>query len=155
MSICNFGADRVQANHCPGSVMFLIHYHQKVILYTGDIRAEAWWLQALIRNPVMVQYPHLCGHRILDKIYLDTTHISKRLTKAREFPSKSDGMRELINRVAQYPGDTVFHIQAFTLGYEEAIASLAATFASKVDDHFHDEIEPTDLSYRFMLRGTI
>lgn len=28
----------IQANHCPGSVMFLIEGDGKAVLYTGDIR---------------------------------------------------------------------------------------------------------------------
>lgn len=36
----------LDANHCPGAVMFLIQGRGKAILYTGDIRSEAWWLDS-------------------------------------------------------------------------------------------------------------
>lgn len=36
----------IDANHCPGSVMFLIEGDGKTILYTGDIRGQ--WLPSSV-----------------------------------------------------------------------------------------------------------
>lgn len=110
--------------------MFLLDDGRKSVLYTGDIRAEAWWLEALIRNPTIVQYS--CGLHTLDNIYLDTTFASARLTDHRVFPSKADGMRKLIREVSRYPEDTIFHISTGCSGFEDALACLAATFSSNV-----------------------
>ncbi|KAL2054825.1 hypothetical protein ABVK25_005129 [Lepraria finkii] len=51
--------------------MFLVEDDAKAILYTGNIRSKLWWVNSLIRNPVVLPYTH--GHKRLDKIYLDTT----------------------------------------------------------------------------------
>lgn len=59
------------ANHCIGAVCFLIEDIEgisvvadglgvrgdsKAIFYTGDIRAERWWVDALIRHPILAPY---------------------------------------------------------------------------------------------------
>ena len=83
----------------------------------------------MLRNPVMI--PYTCGLRTLNKIYLDTTHV-KQSKEESGFPSEADGMRHLIEQVAAFPEETIFHVNNWTLGYEKALASLAAAFSSKV-----------------------
>lgn len=105
------------------------------ILYTGDIRSEPWFVNSLVRNPILI--PYICGYRTLDTIYLDTSH-----TDATEFPTKAEGLSELIGKVLTYPDDTVFHFSAWTFGYEQVWIALAhvlqspvCLFASAVADH--------------------
>ncbi|CAZ85128.1 unnamed protein product [Tuber melanosporum] len=117
------------ANHCPGAVMFLIEGDGKAILYTGDIRAEKWWVDYLKRHPVLV--PYAMGLKTLDKIYLDTSFAGR--SKIHEvFRSKQDGIHELLSQVRKYPQDTIFHLNAWTFGYEEAWVALASAFDSKI-----------------------
>ncbi|KAF9870873.1 DNA repair protein [Colletotrichum karsti] len=118
------------ANHCPGSVMFLIEDSHHAILYTGDIRSEPWFVNALARNPAVVEYT--CGIKKLDKIYLDTSFIQNI-----PFQTKADGIAELLRKVAMYPDDTVFHIQAWTYGYEQVWIALSKALRSRihVDDY--------------------
>lgn len=77
----------LDANHCPGSCMFLLERFRSYIctkedlisavLYTGDIRAEPSWCDS-VRSSLPLQ-PYLVGHdgtapmRTLDNIYLDTS----------------------------------------------------------------------------------
>ena len=117
------------ANHCAGAVMFLIQDESKAILYTGDIRSEPWWVETLIRNPVIL--PFAQGLRRLDKIYLDTTFATNG-TIYRQFPSKAEGLNELLYKVLQYPPDTVFHFHAWTFGYEEVWVALSNALNSQV-----------------------
>lgn len=119
----------LDANHCAGAVMFLIEDSAKAILYTGDIRSEPWFVNALIRNPVVIPYAH--GHRKLDKIYLDTTFASKNETH-RNFPTKADGLKELLEQVMRYPKETVFHFHAWTPGYEEVWIALASALRCQI-----------------------
>ncbi|KAG8901010.1 hypothetical protein FRB99_005602 [Tulasnella sp. 403] len=44
------------ANHCPGSVMYLIEGKKGAILHTGDIRCEAAFVQSLKSNPFLQPY---------------------------------------------------------------------------------------------------
>ena len=60
----------LDANHCVGACMFLIEGDGKAILYTGDIRAEVWWVNALTRSPVML--PYACNGKTMSLKQLDT-----------------------------------------------------------------------------------
>ena len=109
--------------------MFLIEGGGTRILYTGDIRAEQWWVDALMRNPAMAAYA--AGVEPVDKIYLDTTYATSD-TAYRTFPSKAAGVKSLIRQIRDYPAETVFHIKSWTLGYEEVLMAIAAAFRTKV-----------------------
>lgn len=120
----------LDANHCSGAVMFLIEDERRAILYTGDIRSEPWWVNALARNPVVVPYTTL-GHRSLDKIYLDTTFAAQRDVLP-AFPSKAEGLAELLRKVSKYSKDTIFHFHAWTPGYEEVWIALSNALGTRV-----------------------
>ncbi|MCJ1260578.1 Protein artemis [Lobaria immixta] len=124
----------LDANHCAGAVMFLIESNVKAILYTGDIRSEPWWVNTITRNPIVV--PYTCGLRRLDKIYLDTTFASN-TDLHRTFPTKAEGLREMLTKISSYPASTIFHFDAWTLGYEEVWIALASALGSQihVDDY--------------------
>ena len=126
--------------------MFLIEGDAKAVLYTGDIRcgpnfwpclfdcadcckAEPWWVNSLARNPLIL--PYTIGSKRLNKIYLDTTFAVNR-NPYRAFPSKANGLRELLDKVSWYPIDTVFYFHAWTFGYEEVWIALAAALNSQV-----------------------
>lgn len=109
--------------------MFLIEGSGKAILYTGDIRSEAWWVNNLVRNPVMV--PYTIRALTLDKIYLDTTFAIK-TDLYREFPSKVEGLQELLEKVQDYPSDTIFYFRAWTFGYEDVWVALSNCLRSQV-----------------------
>ncbi|GAB1216408.1 hypothetical protein ATERTT37_005622 [Aspergillus terreus] len=119
----------LDANHCTGAVMFLIEGDGKAILYTGDIRAEPWWVNSLVRHPILL--PYTLGSRRLDKIYLDST-FARASHIYRTFPSKAEGLAELLQKVASYPDDTVFYFRAWTFGYEEVWMALSAFLNSKI-----------------------
>lgn len=116
------------ANHCIGAVMFLIQGQGKAVLYTGDVRAESWWVNSLVQNPIL---PYSSGHKRLDTIYLDTTY-ANRSEVDQQFPSKAEGLRELLTKVSSYPPDTFFHFEAWTFGYEKAWTALSACLGSQI-----------------------
>lgn len=124
----------IDANHCVGAVMFLIEGDGKAILYTGDIRAETWWVNSIVQNPVLA--PYALGIHRLDCVYLDTTFATKR-APYRDFPSKADGIKELLEKVISYPDDTVFYFHSWTFGYENVWTTLAAFLGSRIhlDDY--------------------
>ncbi|KAI6710490.1 hypothetical protein JHW43_006995 [Diplocarpon mali] len=97
------------ANHCAGAVMFLFELDNLAVLYTGDVRSEPWHVTSLARNPILIEYTS--GLKTLDCIYLDTSR-----TDPSVFPPKADGLKELLQKVVQYPPDAVFHFAAWTYG---------------------------------------
>ena len=119
----------LDANHCPGAVMFLIEDDGKAILYTGDIRAEAWWVNSVVQNPIIL--PYTCGQKRLDCIYLDTTFASHE-DRYRAFPTKAEGLKELSSQVSKLNDDTIFYFRAWTLGYEQVWMSLCNTLDCQV-----------------------
>ncbi|KAK2029795.1 artemis protein [Colletotrichum zoysiae] len=118
------------ANHCPGAVMFLIEDSNHAVLYTGDIRSEPWFVNSIARNPAVIEYTS--GLKSLDKIYLDTSFI-----RDVPFQTKAEGIAELLRKVTSYPTDTIFHIQAWTFGYEQVWIALSKALKSRihVDDY--------------------
>ncbi|OAA67353.1 DNA repair metallo-beta-lactamase [Niveomyces insectorum RCEF 264] len=114
------------ANHCPGSVMFLFENEKRAALYTGDTRCEPWFVNALIRSPCLAEYA--AGLRVLDTVYLDTTHIEEDTV----FQTKTEGISELLQKVSRYPPDTVFYFRSWTFGYEDVWIVLANHLRSKV-----------------------
>jgi hypothetical protein len=103
----------------------VIENDKSAILYTGDIRSEPWFVNNLTRNPFLIKYT--CGLNTLDCIYLDTTNVDPI-----KFPTKAEGLRELLQKVSKYPADTVFHFEAWTFGYEDVWMALAHTLKSQV-----------------------
>ncbi|KAF1851336.1 uncharacterized protein K460DRAFT_274407 [Cucurbitaria berberidis CBS 394.84] len=130
----NIRVTLLDANHCIGAVMFLIEGDGKAILYTGDIRAEPWWVNSLVQNPMLL--PYTLGVRRLDCLYLDTT-FATRSEPYREFPSKAEGIRELLEKVSEYPQDTIFYFHSWTFGYENVWIALSAFLNSQIhlDDY--------------------
>ncbi|CAG8240533.1 unnamed protein product [Penicillium salamii] len=126
---CRIRVTLFDANHCTGAVMFLIEGDGKAIIYTGDIRAEKWWVDSLIRHPVLI--PYTLGQKRLDKLYLDSTFASK-TNPFRQFPSKAEGLAELLQKVQTYPHDTKFYFRAWTFGYEDVWVALSSALNSKI-----------------------
>lgn len=103
----------------------MVEGNGKAILYTGDIRSEPWFVNTVSRNPNLVEYTS--GLKTLDKIYLDTS-----FTEDVPFQTKAQGIAELLRKVSKYPDDTVFHLQAWTYGYEDVWVALSKALKSKV-----------------------
>jgi DNA cross-link repair 1C protein len=117
------------ANHCIGAVMFLIEGDGKAILYTGDLRSETWLVNSLVQNPFLL--PYATGVKTLDTVYLDTTFATK-AQPYRKFPSKADGISELLSKVKEYPNNTKFYFMSWTFGYENVWMALSAFLGSKI-----------------------
>ncbi|KAF2450597.1 hypothetical protein P171DRAFT_142500 [Karstenula rhodostoma CBS 690.94] len=125
----NIQVTLIDANHCIGAVMFLLEGGGKAILYTGDIRAETWWVNSLVQNPILL--PYTLGPRRLDCMYLDTTFATKS-HPYREFQSKAEGINELLDKVSRYPDDTTFYFHSWTFGYEHVWIALSAFLRSRI-----------------------
>jgi len=90
----------------------------QAVLYTGDIRSEPWFVNSLRRNPLLIEYTS--GLKLLDCIYLDTS-----FTDDIPFPTKAEGIKELLQKIASYPADTKFHLAAWTFGWVLMMSHLS------------------------------
>ncbi|TRM64151.1 hypothetical protein BD626DRAFT_456611 [Schizophyllum amplum] len=131
----------IDANHCPGAVMYLIEGSQGAILHTGDFRAEPWFLDNLTRHSRLQPYIHnryLATTpsserpimKTLDAIYLDTATV----TSVLKVPSKAHATAGLIELMSLYPPSTHFFINSWTWGYEDVLKAIAQAFNAPI--HF-------------------
>lgn len=102
---------------------------QVALTICSHLPAEKWWIDSLARHPILV--PYTLGRRRLDKLYLDTT-FARASNPLREFPSKAEGLAELLRKVGAYPEDTLFYFRAWTFGYEDVWLALSAALNTKV-----------------------
>ncbi|BGP19562.1 hypothetical protein JCM10213_000162 [Rhodosporidiobolus nylandii] len=154
----------LDANHCPGSAMFLIDgtgpLGRRCVLHTGDIRAEDWWLEALKHNPHVQPYlgpPPLPPVRqasrkgkekateeeslIIEEERtragktLDCIYIDTSSTLDEELVPKAEAASGLVQLVSQYPAGTRFFINGWTWGYEDLYKALYQAFGEQI--HFN------------------
>ncbi|BHF64993.1 DNA cross-link repair 1A protein [Sparganum proliferum] len=66
----------LDANHCPGSVMILFRLvlQNKVVLHTGDFRAQSWMLErpSVLKHYIQSPVPSSCAR--ITTLFLDTTY---------------------------------------------------------------------------------
>lgn len=127
------------ANHCVGAVSFLIEGEGKAILYTGDVRSEFWWVEHLSRHPLMLAYTSSGTRKPLkrlDCVYLDTTFATKD-NPYKHFPSKAQGISELLHQVMEFPKNTLYYFDTWTFGYEDVWMALCSFLECQVhvDDY--------------------
>ncbi|KAG6891134.1 hypothetical protein C0992_010429 [Termitomyces sp. T32_za158] len=126
----------LDANHCPGAVMFLIEGPQGAILHTGDFRAEPWFLESVIRNPFLQSYlasptqnrSSKSVTKTLKAIYLDTASVLSRLS----VPTKDKATSGLTELMKLFPDTAYFFINTWTWGYEDVLKAISRAFSSPV-----------------------
>ncbi|KAK2167259.1 hypothetical protein LSH36_30g00032 [Paralvinella palmiformis] len=106
----------IDANHCPGSVMFLFEGYFGTILYTGDFRYEA------LSGSVPLD---LLSSKMVDVLYLDNTYCDSRCV----FPPRSQSKRDIIDLITQHPNHNVV-IALRNLGKEQLLVDLANHFST-------------------------
>ncbi|GAA5899885.1 uncharacterized protein JCM6883_006023 [Sporobolomyces salmoneus] len=138
----------IDANHCPGSCMFLfegvVEGTERSCLVTGDLRAESWYLTSLMHNPLLAAYTTRLSSstsikgkekaserygpvKALDCIYLDTSNV----LLDEELVTKEQAIDDLIELVKQYPEDTKFFLNSWTWGYEDLLKGVYKAFGAE------------------------
>lgn len=114
----------IPANHCPFSAMFLFEdlTSGKTVLFTGDIRYDK-------DSPECSSWPTLS--RRVYRLILDNTYLDQRY----DLPPQEVAIRDIIAALeAVYiPGKTKIICQAYSVGKERVIVSIAKHF----DIRFH------------------
>ena len=110
----------INANHCPGAVMFLFEGSFGKILHTGDFRF----------HPSMLEEDSLLFKHIgsIDRLYLDNTYCSPKCV----FPSRQEALEEIVNIAERHRDhDVVFGTRA--LGKEQLLAAVALALGEMVN----------------------
>ncbi|CAL8277436.1 unnamed protein product [Boreogadus saida] len=108
----------IDANHCPGSVMFLFQGYFGSILYTGDFR----YAPSMLREPCLRNDIHI------DLLYLDNTNCDP----TRVLPTRQRATEKIKEIIRSHPDHNVV-IGLYSLGKESLIVSLALEFKSWVE----------------------
>ncbi|KAG7361924.1 beta-lactamase-like protein [Nitzschia inconspicua] len=118
----------LDANHCPGAVMFLFTVGRKKILHVGDFRWN--------REIMLQQHPirEIASRRMeLDEIFLDTTYCNPKYN----LPSQLDTIQAVVTLFEQQKAKnqnkrTLHLFGAYTIGKERMYMSVAEQFGLKV-----------------------
>ena len=121
----------LDANHCPGAIMFLFEVGNRRILHVGDFR---WSNELHMRVPQLRSLG--CGSPRLDELFLDTTYCAEKYT----LPTQAeaiDAAIEVATKEVNYSkknasNKTLFLFGAYTIGKERIYLSVAEHFKMKV-----------------------
>ncbi|XP_070695870.1 5' exonuclease Apollo [Pempheris klunzingeri] len=111
----------IDANHCPGAVMFLFEGYFGSILYTGDFRY----------TPSMLREPCLRTNTTIDILYLDNTNSDPNRT----LPSRQRATQQIKEIIRRHPNHSVV-IGLYTLGKESLLLELAMEFKTWIEVSF-------------------
>lgn len=115
-----FQVTLLDANHCPGAVMFLFQGKFGNILYTGDFRY----------TPRVLDYPVLSKiirNKELSVLYLDNTYAAASC----KFPSREEALKQVLKIIDENP-DCKILIGMRQLGKEEVLRAIALHINEKV-----------------------
>ncbi|XP_078496663.1 5' exonuclease Apollo [Lissotriton helveticus] len=103
----------IDANHCPGSVMFLFEGYFGTILYTGDFRY----------SPQMLKEPPLNNRKTIDVLYLDNTNCNA----SQILPSRQQATEQIKDIISNHPKYDIV-VGLYTIGKETLMVELAIEF---------------------------
>ncbi|KAJ8047383.1 5' exonuclease Apollo [Holothuria leucospilota] len=104
----------IDANHCPGAVMFLFEGYFGKILYTGDFKY----------SPSMLSEGGLQNCQNIDVLYLDNTFNSEGCV----WPAEHEAAEMIEGVISSSISDTNFLIALHNLGKEELLVRIALKF---------------------------
>ena len=109
----SFVVTLLDANHCPGSVMFLFEGEFGRVLYTADFRCDSNFLRWFIPIPI--------SH--INLLYLDNTY----LREDANFPTREEASKEVMRVIGDHPQHRVL-IVCYCVGKENLLVEIARTF---------------------------
>ena len=120
----------LDANHCPGAVMFLFQIGDRRMLHVGDFR---WDRESMLRQRSLREF-HSLRYR-LDDLYLDTTYCAERYagvpTQARAIAAAVLTAEREVREAAESGTNTLFLFGSYTIGKERIYLSVAERLGVK------------------------
>ncbi|KAH3819460.1 uncharacterized protein LOC127881765 [Dreissena polymorpha] len=119
----------LDANHCPGAVMFLMEGYFGTILHTGDFRFKP----EMLTEPTLANLP---GN--VDVLYVDNTYCSPRC----KFPTREQTTTDIIKVIKSHPTHDIL-IAMRNLGKEDLLVKIAKFFQEYiyVPHKFYETLE--------------
>eukprot|EP00117_Sycon_ciliatum_P050209 scpid46843/ scgid35468/ 5&apos; DNA cross-link repair 1B protein; SNM1 homolog B len=112
--VANFTVTCLDANHCPGSVMFLFEGPFGTILHTGDFRYSPSFHVPL--------HPVLRGEKHVDMLYLDNSYCNPTCI----FPTREKATDKILDIVRQAdPRQQRVYIVTYNIGKESLLEKIA------------------------------
>ncbi|XP_006350962.1 5' exonuclease Apollo [Solanum tuberosum] len=122
----DFTVTALDANHCPGALMFLYEGKFGNFLHTGDCRLTIECLQQLPLK--YVGTPGKEPKCQIDCIFLDCTFGQSPL----KMPSRQSAMQQIINCIWKHPQAPTVYLTCDLLGHEEILMHVSQTFGCKI-----------------------
>ena len=116
----------LDANHCPGAVMFLFEVGNRRILHVGDFR---WNRQIMLQIPQIRSLSTLSPR--LDELFLDTTYCDKKY----RLPTQEEAIAAAVavaEEEMRKSSNTLFLFGSYTIGKEKIYLSVAQHLKKKV-----------------------
>ncbi|KAJ7945243.1 DNA ligase-like [Quillaja saponaria] len=121
-----FTVTALDANHCPGAVMFLFEGKFGAILHTGDCRLTPECLQNLPENYIgKKEKEPRCR---FDFVFLDCTFGSF----SQSMPSRHSAIQQVISCIWKHPDAQTVYLTCDQLGQEEILLNVFQTFGSRI-----------------------
>ncbi|XP_069167909.1 DNA cross-link repair 1A protein isoform X1 [Procambarus clarkii] len=121
MVVCGIEVTLLEANHCPGAVMFLFKLRTgATVLHVGDFRA----------NQKMESYPSLWNCSI-DTLYLDTTYCKPLY----DFPNQDDVIEKCVSIATCHiknNSKTLIFVGAYSIGKERVFKAIATALDCRI-----------------------
>jgi Cft2 family RNA processing exonuclease len=110
-----FSVTAIEANHCPGALMFHFEWPGRRVLYTGDFR---------LSDDIRAHAAALAG---VDVAYVDTTYDHPRYV----FPSQEVSIARVLELVAQHMDKEVF-LAVYSIGKTKVLQAVVKKFGVPV-----------------------
>ncbi|CAA2981385.1 5 exonuclease Apollo [Olea europaea subsp. europaea] len=114
----------IDANHCPGSLMYLFRGEFGCMLYTGDFRWEKSSNTVEVGRTMLL---NALKNEKLDILYLDNTYCNPRFS----FPSREVAAREIVDIINAHPEHDII-IGIDSLGKEDLLLYISRTLNIKI-----------------------
>ncbi|XP_057796582.1 uncharacterized protein LOC131012615 [Salvia miltiorrhiza] len=120
----DFAFKAIDAQHCPGSVMYLFRGESGCTLHTGDFRWETSSLSTENGRAVLLD---ALKDQTLDTLYLDNTYCNPDYS----FPPREVAAKQIVEIITSHPNDDIV-IPIYSLGKEDLLLYISQALNMKI-----------------------